>query len=82
MAKVLHVNSIGNIAEVFTSVDLDSALLHAIKRCAMMGKVKVVGPNAPVFASHYDALRAYDVQWRLVPPGCGVTLYVIAEDSN
>ncbi|WPK39054.1 hypothetical protein Cassandra_0378 [Pseudomonas phage Cassandra] len=48
----------------------------------MMGKVKVVGPNAPVFASHYYALRAYDVQWRLVPPGCDVTLYVIAEDNN
>lgn len=82
MAKVLQVNSIGGFVEVFATLDVDSALLHAIKRCAMMGKTEVVGPNAPVFFNHYDALQAYDVQWRLVPPGCGVTMYVITENGN
>lgn len=82
MAKVLQVNSIGGIVEVFATTDVDSGLLHAIKRCTMMGKAEVVGPNAPLLANHFDTLSAYDVQWRLIAPGCGVTLYVVSENSN
>ena len=56
---------------------VDAALLYAIKRCAQMGKVEVVGPYAPVLSQHAHVMPDDIVDcWRLVPPGCGVAVYV------
>ncbi|WMI32044.1 hypothetical protein GBBBJNDB_00353 [Pseudomonas phage Callisto] len=86
MAKVYQASdSTGEWQCVVILPDVDSALLYATKRCAQMGKVEVVGPWAPVMPQHYANMPKGDgaeVQWRLIPPGCGVAWYVTSVNDK